>query len=237
MGPSGGATEAEAIGGSDGRTGLGWRQTVRQRGDGLWEAGSGRAECAEQRRGQPGPPLACGAAGEAVRRGAGERGLGSMRSRETEGQGGCDGCPLPPSLQDQVPAAQGRLLEDVQGEAQAQRPVGPCQAPAQRDPRPSTGLRALPFLPDDLASKANILIDPLELQAATMDDLDEDQEPSPAAAQVPRWGRRGPSLRAGVSQGPPSPAAGAPAVGGVTHLPSPPQPRGSRSRERLGPGS
>lgn len=44
----------------------------------------------------------------------------------------------------------------------------------------------LPFLPDDLASKANILIDPLELQAATMDDLDEDEEPAPAAAQVPR---------------------------------------------------
>nr|KAF6311117.1 ring finger protein 123 [Myotis myotis] len=40
-------------------------------------------------------------------------------------------------------------------------------------------------LKDDLASKANILIDPLELQAATMDDLDEDQEPSPAAAQRP----------------------------------------------------
>lgn len=54
-------------------------------------------------------------------------------------------------------------------------------------PPPSTGLRALlPFLPDDLASKANILIDPLELQAATMDDLDEDEEPAPAAAQVPR---------------------------------------------------
>ncbi|XP_055269818.1 E3 ubiquitin-protein ligase RNF123 isoform X3 [Moschus berezovskii] len=41
-------------------------------------------------------------------------------------------------------------------------------------------------LKDDLASKANILIDPLELQAATMDDLDEDEEPAPAAAQVPR---------------------------------------------------
>ncbi|XP_015423767.1 PREDICTED: E3 ubiquitin-protein ligase RNF123 [Myotis davidii] len=40
-------------------------------------------------------------------------------------------------------------------------------------------------LKDDLASKANILIDPLELQAATMDDLDEDQEPSPAALQRP----------------------------------------------------
>lgn len=40
-------------------------------------------------------------------------------------------------------------------------------------------------LRDDLASKANILIDPLELQAATMDDLDEDQEPAPAAAPRP----------------------------------------------------
>lgn len=54
-------------------------------------------------------------------------------------------------------------------------------------PHPSTCLRAfLPFLLDDLASKANILIDPLELQATTMDDLDEDEEPAPAAAQVPR---------------------------------------------------
>lgn len=42
----------------------------------------------------------------------------------------------------------------------------------------------LPCLSDDLASKANIVIDPLELQAATMDDLDEDEEPAPAAAQV-----------------------------------------------------
>ncbi|EQB77065.1 e3 ubiquitin-protein ligase RNF123 [Camelus ferus] len=40
-------------------------------------------------------------------------------------------------------------------------------------------------LKDDLATKANILIDPLELQAATMDDLDEDEEPAPAAAQRP----------------------------------------------------
>ena len=54
-------------------------------------------------------------------------------------------------------------------------------------PLPSTSLRAfLPFLLDDLASKANILIDPMELQATTMDDLDEDEEPAPAAAQVPR---------------------------------------------------
>ncbi|XP_057343518.1 E3 ubiquitin-protein ligase RNF123 isoform X3 [Manis pentadactyla] len=41
-------------------------------------------------------------------------------------------------------------------------------------------------LKDDLASRANILIDPLELQAATMDDLDEAGESAPAAAQVPR---------------------------------------------------
>ncbi|XP_021570761.1 E3 ubiquitin-protein ligase RNF123 isoform X4 [Carlito syrichta] len=40
-------------------------------------------------------------------------------------------------------------------------------------------------LKDDLASKANIVIDPLELQAATMDDLDEDEEPAPAVAQRP----------------------------------------------------
>ena len=54
-------------------------------------------------------------------------------------------------------------------------------------PLPSTSLRAfLSFLLDDLASKANLLIDPLELQATTMDDLDEDEEPAPAAAQVPR---------------------------------------------------
>ena len=44
----------------------------------------------------------------------------------------------------------------------------------------------LPFLLEDRASKANILIDPLELQATTLDDLDEDEEPAPAAAQVPR---------------------------------------------------
>ncbi|MBZ3877334.1 E3 ubiquitin-protein ligase RNF123 [Sciurus carolinensis] len=40
-------------------------------------------------------------------------------------------------------------------------------------------------LKDDLASKANIVIDPLELQAATMDDLDEDDEPTQAATQRP----------------------------------------------------
>lgn len=37
-------------------------------------------------------------------------------------------------------------------------------------------------LPDDLASKANIIIDPAEIQAASMDDLDEDEESG--AAQV-----------------------------------------------------
>lgn len=76
---------------------------------------------------------------------------------------------------------------------------GPAKPPAQPvvlsrhcgrfrvTPEPPTGLRTLlPFPADDLASKANILIDPLELQAATMDDLDEDEEPAPAAAQVPR---------------------------------------------------
>lgn len=47
----------------------------------------------------------------------------------------------------------------------------------------------LPCLSDDLASKANIVIDPLELQAATMDDLDEDDEPAPTAAQVWQQGR------------------------------------------------
>ena len=37
-------------------------------------------------------------------------------------------------------------------------------------------------LPDDLAGKANIIIDPAEIQAASMDDLDEDEESG--AAQV-----------------------------------------------------
>ncbi|XP_053152813.1 E3 ubiquitin-protein ligase RNF123 isoform X2 [Hemicordylus capensis] len=40
-------------------------------------------------------------------------------------------------------------------------------------------------LKDDLASKANILIDPAELQAVTMDDLDEDEESAVSAAQRP----------------------------------------------------
>uniref|UniRef100_A0A8U7P0U1 E3 ubiquitin-protein ligase RNF123 n=1 Tax=Corvus moneduloides TaxID=1196302 RepID=A0A8U7P0U1_CORMO len=38
---------------------------------------------------------------------------------------------------------------------------------------------------DDLAAKANILIDPAELQAVTMDDLDEDEESATSAAQRP----------------------------------------------------
>ncbi|XP_056661027.1 E3 ubiquitin-protein ligase RNF123 isoform X1 [Monodelphis domestica] len=40
-------------------------------------------------------------------------------------------------------------------------------------------------LKDDLASKANILIDPSELQAITMDDLDEDEESATSTAQRP----------------------------------------------------
>uniref|UniRef100_A0A8C4K3I7 E3 ubiquitin-protein ligase RNF123 n=1 Tax=Dromaius novaehollandiae TaxID=8790 RepID=A0A8C4K3I7_DRONO len=46
-------------------------------------------------------------------------------------------------------------------------------------------------LKDDLAAKANVLIDPAELQAVTMDDLDEDEESAMSAAQarppVPGW--------------------------------------------------
>ncbi|ETE70883.1 E3 ubiquitin-protein ligase, partial [Ophiophagus hannah] len=38
---------------------------------------------------------------------------------------------------------------------------------------------------DDLASKVNILIDPAELQAVTMDDLDEDEESAVSTAQRP----------------------------------------------------
>lgn len=37
---------------------------------------------------------------------------------------------------------------------------------------------------DDLAAKANILIDPAELQAVTMDDLDEDEESAVSMMQV-----------------------------------------------------
>lgn len=37
---------------------------------------------------------------------------------------------------------------------------------------------------DDLAAKANVLIDPAELQAVTMDDLDEDEESATSTAQV-----------------------------------------------------
>uniref|UniRef100_A0A803SMG2 E3 ubiquitin-protein ligase RNF123 n=1 Tax=Anolis carolinensis TaxID=28377 RepID=A0A803SMG2_ANOCA len=39
-------------------------------------------------------------------------------------------------------------------------------------------------LKDDLASKASILIDPAEIQAVTMDDLDEDEESALSTAQV-----------------------------------------------------
>ncbi|NXJ92827.1 RN123 ligase, partial [Corythaixoides concolor] len=41
-------------------------------------------------------------------------------------------------------------------------------------------------LKDDLAAKANVLIDPAELQAVTMDDLDEDEESATSAAQSQR---------------------------------------------------
>uniref|UniRef100_A0A493T5G3 RING-type E3 ubiquitin transferase n=1 Tax=Anas platyrhynchos platyrhynchos TaxID=8840 RepID=A0A493T5G3_ANAPP len=40
-------------------------------------------------------------------------------------------------------------------------------------------------LKDDLAAKANVLIDPAELQSVTMDDLDEDEESATSAAQRP----------------------------------------------------
>ncbi|XP_029455522.1 E3 ubiquitin-protein ligase RNF123 [Rhinatrema bivittatum] len=40
-------------------------------------------------------------------------------------------------------------------------------------------------LKDDLASKANIIIDPAELQAVSMDDLDEDEESATSATQRP----------------------------------------------------
>uniref|UniRef100_A0A8C8A1U4 Ring finger protein 123 n=1 Tax=Oryzias sinensis TaxID=183150 RepID=A0A8C8A1U4_9TELE len=49
-------------------------------------------------------------------------------------------------------------------------------------------------LKDDLASKANILIDPAEIQAASMDDLDEDEESG--AAQ--RWPSKEPFGAAGM---------------------------------------
>ncbi|NWI43957.1 RN123 ligase, partial [Picathartes gymnocephalus] len=41
-------------------------------------------------------------------------------------------------------------------------------------------------LKDDLAAKANILIDPAELQAVTMDDLDEDEESATSTSQSQR---------------------------------------------------
>lgn len=40
--------------------------------------------------------------------------------------------------------------------------------------------------PDDLATKANIIIDPAEIQAASMDDLDEDEESGAAQVGVVR---------------------------------------------------
>lgn len=39
---------------------------------------------------------------------------------------------------------------------------------------------------DDLAAKANIIIDPAEIQAASMDDLDEDEETGAAQVQATR---------------------------------------------------
>ena len=72
---------------------------------------------------------------------------------------------------------------------QARLPSLPVSSPLRSVPLWSLSCRwpkppILPCLSDDLASKANIVIDPLELQAATMDDLDEDEEPAPSAAQV-----------------------------------------------------
>lgn len=55
---------------------------------------------------------------------------------------------------------------------------------------------------DDLAAKANVLIDPAELQAVTMDDLDEDEESATSAAQVshvPLLTCGGPGARAASS--------------------------------------
>lgn len=43
------------------------------------------------------------------------------------------------------------------------------------------------FLLDDLASKANIVIDPAEIQASSMDDLDEDEESGAAQVCVCSW--------------------------------------------------
>ncbi len=43
-------------------------------------------------------------------------------------------------------------------------------------------IKADSYILDDLAAKANIIIDPAEIQAASMDDLDEDEETG--AAQV-----------------------------------------------------
>ena len=40
---------------------------------------------------------------------------------------------------------------------------------------------------DDLASKANIIIDPAEIQATSMDDLDEDEESGAAQVDCFNW--------------------------------------------------
>lgn len=57
--------------------------------------------------------------------------------------------------------------------------------------------------PDDLAAKANIIIDPSEIQAVSMDDLDEDDEsgaaqvkpPSPVCSYANACGRKNYSER------------------------------------------
>lgn len=93
--------------------------------------------------------------------------------------------PVPHPESKGLPAAESRWLE--WSGARAQQSMGPAAPTCQAARPPCTSLSACPPLPaDDLASRANILIDPLELQAATMDDLDEAEESAPAAAQVPR---------------------------------------------------
>lgn len=53
-------------------------------------------------------------------------------------------------------------------------------------PPPATPLPSPPAPPaDDLASKANIIIDPAEIQASSMDDLDEDEESGAAQVNPP----------------------------------------------------
>lgn len=101
-----------------------------------------------------------------------------------------------------MPSATQSLQDRVGGRAGRRRKRSGWGGPASHDPRPPWP-SALSLPPDDLASKANILIEPLELQAATMDDLDEDQEPAPAPAQVPPAA----ALRVGVTGAPLSVAA------------------------------